>query len=99
MMPRLDRTARIDDDQSPTPDEEGRPRLVDREPVALAGAVQSVLVALLAVLTGFDVVSISDEQMGLVLALYAAIVVAVQAAARAKAWSPASVAPLLRRRP
>ena len=72
-----------------------RPSALESEPVALAGAVQGVLIALLAVLQGFGVTHISQEQTALLLALYAALVAALTAAARAKAWSPASVARLL----
>src|SRR4029077_16152784 len=47
------------------------------EPVALAGAIQGVLIALLAVLVGFGWVSLTDAQIGLILALYTAGVGAV----------------------
>ena len=73
--------------------------VTNTEPVALAGAIQGVLIALLAVLVGFGVVSLTDAQIGLILGLYTAVVVAVQAFARGKVWSPASVAKLTQRRP
>lgn len=70
-------------------------KLTDREPVALVGAIQGVIIATLAVLTGFGIVSWSEQQMGLILALTLAVMNALQAFARSKVWSPASVRKLL----
>ena len=64
--------------------------VTNTEPVALAGAVQGVLIALLAVLQGFEVTHLSQEQVSLLLALYVAVVAAGTGFARAKAWSPAN---------
>lgn len=49
------------------------------EPVALATAIQTVILALFAFLTAFGVWSPSDEQVSATIALYAAFVVCLGA--------------------
>lgn len=66
--------------------------VTNTEPVALVGSIQGVLIALLAVLQGFDVTHLSQEQVSLLLALFVALVAAGTGFARGKAWAPASVA-------
>ena len=54
------------------------------EPVVTGGAIVSVATAIIALLIGFDVVSWSAEQVGLVLAVLTAVNVAVTARVRSR---------------
>ncbi len=93
-MPRLERTLAADE-AAPAVDPVPVPTgVTNTYPVALAGTIQGVLIALLAVVQGFNVTHLSQEQVSLLLALYTALVAAGTAFAHSKAWSPASVAKL-----
>lgn len=54
------------------------------EPVAVAGSITAVGVAVDGVLNGFEIVHWTQVQNGLVLALFSAVVVAVTAVARSR---------------
>lgn len=48
-----------------------------KEPVAITGALTQLVTAIIAALVGFDVVSWTQEQIGLVLGVWAAITAVV----------------------
>lgn len=62
------------------------------EPLSRTEAIRGVLIAVLAVLTGFDVVDITPEQNALLLALFVAASVALTAFARSKVTPTVNVA-------
>ena len=62
------------------------------EPLSRTEAVRAVLIAVLAVLQGFDVVDITPEQNALLLALFVAVSVALTTFARSKTTPTSSVA-------
>lgn len=82
----------------PPPDVAVKSSILNSEPVALAGTIQGLLIAVLAVLQGFNVTHLSQEQTSLLLALYLSVVAVTVAVARSRAWSPASVARLNNRK-
>jgi hypothetical protein len=65
--------------------------ITDREPVALAGAIQGLLTAVGSVLVVFDVWDPTEDQLAALGVLFTAAVGVLTVMARSKAWSPASV--------
>lgn len=67
----------------------------DTEPVRLALAGQGLVSALIAVLVGFHVVHLDDQQIGIILGLYTAFVTFLSEWARSKVYAPKTVLRLL----
>lgn len=57
---------------------------MSNEPVTIGGAITGVATAILAVLTGFEIVDWTAEQVGLVLTLLTALIVLVTVVTRSK---------------
>lgn len=59
------------------------------EPVAVAGAIQTLLAALIALALQFDWVSWTDSQIATIMAVYAAVIIVLTSIARSRV-SPTS---------
>ena len=64
------------------------------EPVALLGAIPTLVTAVLGLLLAFGI-DLTDEQVGAILGVVAALIVAVTAIQRSKVWPDAKVQQIL----
>lgn len=73
-----------------------KPGLLDRDPGGVVFVINSIVLATIAVLQGFEIVHWTDQQQGLVMALVLAVIGGVQLIiGRGRAYAPKTVDRLL----